>query len=143
MENIIVNGQITATSKKNDGKFKQEVATKTAYLKVDEASRQALIEFGLTEYGKEDKFFIVKFPQNVMIYQNGFGAKRPDLSQVIVNGEETNNFKTPDNKLLKMSIIKGDNLGNEFFRLQAIRIDTPDDIEEILPENPFGDEAPF
>ena len=143
MENLVINGQITATSKKNDGKFKQEVATKTAYLKVDETSRKALIEFGLTEYGSDDKFFIIKFPKNVMVYQNGFGVNRPDLSQVILNGEETNNFKTPDNKLLKLNIIKGDNLGNVFHRLQAIRIDTPDDIEEILPENPFGDEAPF
>ena len=32
---------------------------------------------------------------------------------------------------------------NDFFRLQAIRIESDDDIEEIKPENPFGDDPAF
>ena len=147
MENLVIQGQITATSKKQDGKFKQEVPTKTAYLKVNEVNAKQLEEFGLTKYtSKQDNedYFIVKFPQNVMVYRpNGMGEKRPELSLVNYNGEETNNFKTPDGKDLALNILKGENMDNTFFRLQAIRIESDSDIEEIKPENPFGDVEAF
>src|SRR5699024_856988 len=102
MENLVVLGQITATSKKNDGEFSQEIPTKTAYVRTDEKYAKKLEDFGLTKYTSRENnedYFIIKFPQNVMIYlPNGLGAKRPDLSQVTHEGIETNNFKTPDNK---------------------------------------------
>lgn len=147
MENITIKGQITATSKKSNGDFKQEILTKTAYVKTDTENAEKLVDFGLTKYTSRDNnedYFIIKFPATVMVYNtSGFGEKRPDLSQVTLDGQETNNFKTPDNKPLMLNIIKGNHKNNDFFRLQAIRVESNLDIEEILPENPFGDEAPF
>lgn len=147
MENIIIKGQITATSKKQSGDFKQEIPTKTAYVSVDSENAKKLEDFGLTKYTSKDDqedYFIIKFPANVMVYQpNGFGEKRPDLSQITFEGIETNNFKTPDNKQVQMSILKGNHKNNDFFRLQAIRVESASDIEEIKPENPFGDSEAF
>ena len=146
MENLIIKGQITATSKKQSGDFRQEVPTKTAYLATDKENTEKLIKFGLQKYTSKDgeDYFIMKFPSNVMIYKpNGYGQKRPELSQITFEGIETNNFKTPDDKLLSMNIIKGNHKNNDFFRLQAIRIEDETDIEEIKPENPFGDEQAF
>ena len=146
MENIIVKGQITATSKKQSEGFKQEVPTKTAYISTDEVNSKLLEDFGLTLYTSKNNedYFIIKFPANLMIYKpNGFGEKRPDLSRIEIEGVETNNFKTPDDKLLSLNITKGNHMKNDFFRLQAIRIESEDDIEEIIPENPFGDDPAF
>ena len=147
MENIIVQGQITATSKKTAGDFSQVTPTKTAYVTTDAANAKKLEEFGLQKYSSknnQEDFFIIKLPANLMVYTpNGYGQKRPDLSQIEVNGVETNNFKTPEDKLLSMNIIKGNHKNNDFFRLQAIRIEDESDIEEIMPENPFGDEQAF
>lgn len=146
MINLVVFGQITATSKKADGKFKQEVPTKTAYVKTDEKNAKLLEDFGLQKYtSKENKedYFIIKFPQNLVVYlPNGIGTKRPDLSQVEIIEDgmtvETNNFKTVDDVLLPMNIVQGHHNGNDFFRLQAIQLNQESDIEEIKPENPFG-----
>lgn len=153
MENLVIKGIITATSKKNnDETFKQEVPTKTAFVSTDEENAKKLEEFGLTKYTTKEgnDYFIIKFPANLMIYlPNGFGKKRPDLSQVYIKDfetseyQETNNFKTPDDKVLLFNIIKGRHKNNDFFRLQAIKVDTEEDIQEILPENPFGDGEAF
>ena len=147
MENLIIEGQITATSKKQSGDFSQDIPTKTAYVRTDEVNAKKLVDFGLTKYTSKDNnepFFIMKFPANLMVYlPNGFGEKRPYLSQIIFEGIETNNFKTSDNKLLKLNIIKGNHKNNDFFRLQAIRLESESDIEEIKPENPFGDDPAF
>lgn len=146
MENIIVKGQITATSKKQSGDFAQEIPTKTAYVSTDEINSKLLEDFGVQKYtSKEDEnYFIIKFPADLMIFKpNGYGEKRPDLSRIELEGVETNNFKTPDDKLLPFNIVKGNHKNNDFFRLQAIRIESDDDIEEIKPENPFGDKPAF
>ena len=146
MENIIVKAQITATSKKQSGDFSQEIPTKTAYVSTDETNSKLLEGFGLQKYTSKDNenYFIIKFPANVMVFTpNGYGKKRPDLSRIELEGVETNNFKTPDDKLLSLNIIKGNQKNNDFFRLQAIRIESEDDIEEIKPENPFGDDPAF
>lgn len=144
MENLVIKGIITATSKKIDDKFKQEVPTKTAYIKTDLENAKKLQDFGLTKYTSKqgDDYFIIKLPANLMVYTpDGFGKKRPDLSQVFYDGVETNNFKTE--KMLPLNIIKGNHMNNDFFRLQAIRVDDESDIIEIEPENPFGDEPAF
>ena len=149
MENILIQGQITATSKKQDGDFRQEIPTKTAYVSTNEPNARKLEEFGLTKYTPKDggdPYFILKFPANLMVYTpDGQGTKRPDLSQITVDGVETNNFKTPDNKKIWMSVFKGNHKNNDFYRLQAIFVQSPEDIEEIKPENPFADldDLPF
>lgn len=144
MENLVIKGIITATSKKIDDRFRQEVPTKTAYIKTDTENAKKLQDFGLTKYTSKqgEDYFVIKLPANLMVYTpNGFGKKRPDLSQVYHDGVETNNFKTE--KMLPLNIIKGNNMNNDFFRLQAIRVDDESDILEIEPENPFGDEPAF
>ena|SRR5699024_1140222 len=153
MKNLVIKGIITATSKKNnDEDYKQEVPTKTAYIKTDQENAKKLEDFGVTKYTSQEEkedYFIIKFPATVMTYlPNGVGSKRPKLSQIHVKNdlgeyEETNNFKTPDDKPLPLNIIKGNHKNNDFFRLQAIRIEQESDIEEILPENPFGDDQAF
>ena len=55
MENMIVKAQITATSKKQSGDFKQEIPTKTAYVKTDAENAEKLVDFGLTKYTSRDK----------------------------------------------------------------------------------------
>ena len=150
MENILITGKITATSKKQDGDYKQEIPTKTAYVSTDEEMARKLEDFGLTKYTPKDggdPYFILKFPANLRVYTPGddVGVKRPDLSQITVDGVETNNFKTPDNKKIWMSVFKGNHKNNDFYRLQAIFVQSPEDIEEIKPENPFADldDLPF
>ena len=80
----------------------------------------------------------MKFPKVLMVIQDDKAYRRPDLSQITYNGRETNNFKTPDNVMLPLNIIKGNHKNNDFFRLQAIMITDQKQIEEIKPENPFG-----
>ena len=141
MENLVIEGIITATSKKQDGDYQQEVATKTVYIKTNEEYAKQLESFGLTKYtSKEDKedYFIMKFPKVLMVIQDDKAYRRPDLSQITYNGRETNNFKTPDDTMLPLNIIKGNHKNNDFFRLQAIMITDQSQIEEIKPENPFG-----
>ena len=147
MENIVIQGRITATSNKVDGKYTQENPTKTAYITVDDdENRKKLIGFGLTEYtSKEDKkpFFIIKLPQEVSLFRSYQTDQPPEK---ISGGVETNNFKTPDNKVLYMNIIRGNNKGNDFYRLQAINLEEPGDFQDIQPENPFAeymDDLPF
>ena len=146
LTNLVVEGKITATSKKQSEGFTQQVPTKTAYVSTTPDEAKKLEEFGLTKYTSKDgeDYFIIKFPADVMVYlPNGYGTKRPELSQIVVDGIETNNFKTPDDKLLQFNILKGNHMNNDFFRLQAIRIEEDSDIEEIKPENPFGDSEAF
>lgn len=137
MENIVINGRVTATSNKVDTKFKQENPTKTAYLTVsDETEKKKLIDFGLTEYtSKKDglSFFIIKLPQNVAIYVDGVEGSEPLSGSV-----ETPNFSTAEDKELAINIIKGEHMNNDFFRLQAIKIDQSSDIVEVVQTNPFG-----
>lgn len=145
MENLVIKGIITATSNKQDGEFKQEVPTKTAYLKVDEENSKKLQDFGMTEYSsKEDgeKFFIVGLVRGLMVYKpNGIGVKRSDLS--LINGEEGENPNYETSEEIGMNIVKGEYRNNDFFKLQALRVESDDVIVEVKPENPFGDEVAF
>lgn len=139
---VFKNVVITTTSNKQDSKFKQEVATKTLYLATkDEQTAKQMEDFGLTKYtSKEDKedFFILKVADKLRIYfPDGTNQLRQDLSNVEIEGQETLNFKTQENVTVSINVIKGENMGNEFYRLQAILVDTMDDITQIEPENPF------
>src|SRR5699024_12121105 len=71
MENLIIKGQITATSNKVNEDYKTDNPTKTAYLTVtDDNIRKAMVNFGLTEYtSKQDdsNFFIIKLPQQLTL----------------------------------------------------------------------------
>ena len=137
MENLVIKGRITATSNKVDTKFKQENPTKTAYVTVsDETEKKKLIDFGLTEYtSKQDglSFFIIKLPQNVAIFVEGVKG-----SEQLSGSVETPNFFTVEGKELLLNIIKGENMNNDFFRLQAIRIEQSTDVVILEQVNPFA-----
>ena len=135
MENLIIKGQITATSNKVNEDYKTDNPTKTAYVTVtDDNIRKAMVNFGLTEYtSKQDdtNFFIIKLPQQLTLVKGNHMRK--------MSGDvESPNIKTKDDEEFKMNIIKGRNKGNDFFRLQAIEVNDYSDVEQILMENPFG-----
>lgn len=138
MENILVIGRISATSKKNDGVYQQEVPTKTAYFEVPESEESKLKDFGLRQYTSKDdgtKFYIAKLPQNVAVYASNDEDSEPTL----VDGTlDTHNFKTRGKEMYQLNIIKGHNKGNDFYRLQAVLVSDISDIEIVKPENPFA-----
>ena len=135
MENLIIKGQITATSNKVNEDYKTDNPTKTAYLTVtDDNIRKAMVNFGLTEYtSKQDEsnFFIIKLPQQLTLVKGNHMRK-------MLGDVESPNIKTKDDTDFKMNIIKGRSKGNDFFRLQAIEVNEYSDVEQILMENPFG-----
>lgn len=139
MENLIIYAEITATSKKQGEDFKQEVPTKTAYLKTDSRSAKSLEDFGLTQYTSKDgdPFFAVKFVKNLVAYQGTESDLKPmDFSESA--GIETNNFKTVDGVPVGLNIIKGENKGNVFYRIQALLVEDMKSLEEVKPTNPFA-----
>lgn len=139
MENLVIAGQITATSNKVSGDFKSEQPTKTVYFITDPKFDLLLQDFGLTRYtSKEDgkPFYIVKMAQNVAIYATGKANEQPEkMSGLVTDGP---NIKTADGVTVKMNLIKGEKTGNVFYRLQAILITGSGDIQEIEQENPFA-----
>ena len=135
MENLIIKGQITATSNKVNEDYKTDNPTKTAYVTVTDGNIiQAMKNFGLTEYSSkqdESRFFIIKLPQQLTLVKGNHMRK--------MSGDvESPNIKTKDDTDFKMNIIKGRKKGNDFFRLQAIADNEYSDVEQILMENPFG-----
>lgn len=141
MENIIVEGIITATSKKQSDQFKQDNPTKTAYVTAEKESRKKLLDFGLTEYTSKDGegFFIIKFSANTAVYLD----RESDESKPFkLHTMDTPNFKTL--APVTMNIIKSENMGNDFFRIQAFLVLNPEVFEKIEQQNPFaeGDSTP-
>lgn len=134
--NVVVAGTITNTSDKQSARFKQEVATKTAYIDVpNEQDRQALIDFGMTLYTPEDggnAFFIAKMPaKGLSIWSKGkkIGTKKVTLGEP--------NFQTVEHVPLGLSFIRGEKDGNPFYRLQAVNVIQKDDIFDLDESNPF------
>lgn len=139
MENLVIRGQVTATSKKQSEEFKAEFPKKTAYLKIHEDDVKKAVTFGLRMYTPKDggeDFFMVKLPENITIYVKGAKGVEPEK---LDGGLETPNFKTADDKSLSLNIIRGEKSGNLFFRLQAIQITESGDIQDVIAENPFED----
>ena len=138
MENLIITGQITATSSKKDDKFKQENLTKTAYVTVTKKEDvEALEAFGATKYTtKEDNrdFFILKVPQSFVVVK-GNEMKRLDGTL------SSPNFRTKEDKEFKFNIIKSEKMGNEFLRLQAVLVEDFKEVELIQMSNPFSSGA--
>ena len=138
MENMVIQGSITATSNKVSNKFKAENPTKTVYIVVDESFDKAMQWFGLTRYtSKEDgkPFYIVKASQKIALYASGKTGESPET---IPGTVDTPNFKTKENVLVKMNLVKGNKNNNDFYRLQAIQISGANDIETIEQQNPFA-----
>ena len=129
LNNIIIKASITATSNKTKEHF---APRKTAYLKVADVDKERLISFGIPEYTSKDgeTFFCVKLADSVKLWDNYGNHITIDTS---VN---TQNFKTTENVMLEMSIIKGNKHNNDFYRLNAILCKEVN-IETIKETNPF------
>lgn len=138
MENMVIQGSITATSNKVSTEFKAENPSKTVYIVVDESFDKEMQAFGLTRYtSKEDgkPFYIVKASQKIALYASNKTGESPES---ISGSVDTPNFKTADNVLVKMNLVKGNKNINDFYRLQAIQISGASDIENIEQQNPFA-----
>ena len=140
----VVAGHITATSKKQNEKFKSANPTITAYVKpAGQDALKQLEDFGLQKYtSKEDgeNFFIIKCSANVSVY-NGNDKARRDAT--IEHGEL---FKTTEDKPVKLAIMYGEpESGNAFYRLYAIAVEDYSEVETIESRNPFEteQEMPF
>lgn len=134
MENIIIEGIITTTSNKQSDKFESKNPRKTAYIKCDDENSQKLEFFGLQKYTSEkdkEDFFCVKITNELKMYLD---AENPPVP--LETSVTTDNFKTE--KPIYMNIIKGENLGNTFYRLSSVLLDNSSDIVMIEPENPFA-----
>lgn len=137
MENLIVTINITATSVKQDGRFKAEKPTKTAYIKGFTSEDDKKLEnFGLRKYTSQqdgEDFFIIKFASKLQYYDSvDRDAEPKDWSALAML--ETHNF-TFDH--VNANIIKAEHNNNEFFRIQALQGDL-ENFAEIKPENPFA-----
>ena len=135
MENITAIVKISATSNKVSDKFKQETSTKTVYVTADADNTKVLQDFGLQLYTSKDSgdFFILKFAAKTLLYIPGEDSPVSFAEEVSTT---TPNFNSGD-KTVGVNIVKGVNMGNEFYRLQALQA-TPDTFEFIKPENPFA-----
>lgn len=129
LNNIIINASITTTSNKTKEHF---VPRKTAFLKVADEDKARLISFGVPEYTSKEgeSFFCIKLADSVKLWSKNGNFLTIDTS---VNAP---NFKTTDNVMLQMNIIKGNKNNNDFYRLNAIQGEE-DNIETIKETNPF------
>lgn len=136
MKDLVIKGQITTTSNKQSDKFVAKTPQKTAYLKLDEENAKKAEEFGLTKYTSKENnedFFMVKVVTNLRAYYDN--SRNCDKLET---GVDSPNFKTKDGKEIGLALVQGENLGNVFYRLSAIKISQSSDIETIEAENPFA-----
>lgn len=164
-ETVIVKAQITATSNKSDGKYKQKKPTKTVYIVPENAQEEKkLINFGLTQYtpdNEKDKnakpYFIVKATQLVKFYTSKedyeevyFGTQVEDVNAETgeITTKKALNYTTSEPVHLAIMFVEGGENGNDFYRLNAIMHKDRSILEEVQPVNPFaslfeGDTNPF
>lgn len=129
LQNITINAMITTTSNKTKENY---APRKTAYLKVADEDKGRLIAFGVPEYTscEGETFFCVKLTDTVKLWDRADGFQTIDTT---VNAP---NFRTTENIMIKMNIIKGNKNNNDFFRLNAIQGEV-ENIETIKETNPF------
>lgn len=141
MENMIITGTITATSNKISEDFKTEHPTKCAYISIDKSvDKKALEAFGIKIYSSADKneFLAIRTSRQIAIYDSTTGDNEPvdrlDCSIEDDTGIKTPNFRTIEG--VQFNLVKGEKLGNEFIRLQAIS-GPADCITYVTANNPF------
>ena len=163
-ETVIVKAQITATSNKSDGKYKQKVSTKTVYIVPETEEAKKLIDFGLTLYipdTEKDKdvkpYFIVKATKLVKFYTSKedyeevfFGTEVEDVDAETgeITTKKALNFNTTEPVHLAIMFVEGGDNGNDFYRLNAIMHKDRSILQEVQPVNPFaslfdGEDDPF
>lgn len=130
LEQFTFKGIITGTSNKQSEDFKNDNPRKSCYIKVRPEVEKALIEQGLTKYTSENKedFFVMKLSEKLTVWI-GQESEEMDTS---INSE---NFFTE--KEILFACIKGRNKGNDYVRIFAVGVKSPDDIIINEKENPF------
>lgn len=138
MKTINVNVTITATSNKQDSKFKVENPKKSLYIKPqNDMEKQKLISLGLNEYTSKDgiSFFIVKSTDQIKCWLNG------EVVHVIDASTNDDNFKFKDGYFATVNIVEGENMNNKFYRLNAIKLDNDTLLDDIY--QPVKETCPF
>ena len=130
LQNITIYANITSTSNKTKEHF---TPRKTAFLKVSDVDKESLISFGIPEYTSKngESFFCVKLADSIKLWD---GAGRYKTLDTSVNAP---NFKTSEDVMFPMNIIKGNKHNNDFYRLNAILCED-ENIETIKETNPFA-----
>lgn len=130
LNNIVIYASITTTSNKTKQHF---TPRKTAFLKVADVDIERLISFGIPEYTSKngESFFCVKLADSIKLWD---GAGRYKTLDTSVNAP---NFKTTEDVMFQMNIIKGNKHNNDYFRLNAIQCEEVN-IETIEETNPFA-----
>lgn len=130
LQNITIYANITSTSNKTKEHF---TPRKTAFLKVSDVDKESLISFGIPEYTSKngESFFCVKLADSIKLWD---GAGRYKTLDTSVNAP---NFKTSEDVMFLMNIIKGNKHNNDFYRLNAILCEE-ENIETIKETNPFA-----
>lgn len=138
MENINVIVNITATSNKQDSKFKIENPKKSVFITPEnDFEKQKLVNFGLTEYTSKDgeSFFIVKATDEIKCWLNG------QVVEKLPTSIQDPNFKFEKDKFLTVNIIQGENMNNKFYRVNAIKFDNDTLLQHAY--QPIEEECPF
>lgn len=138
MKNINVSVTITATSNKQDSKFKVENPKKSLYITPqNNVEKQALIDLGLREYTSKDgiSFFIVKATDQIKCWLNG------EVAHIINATVNDDNFKFKDGYFATVNIVEGENMNNKFYRLNAIKLDNDTVLDDIY--QPVTESCPF
>lgn len=130
VNSINIYASITSTSNKTKEHF---APRKTAFLKVDDVDKERLISFGIPEYTSKngESFFCVKLANSIKLWD---GAGRYKTLDTSVNAP---NFKTSEDVMFQMNIIKGNKHSNDYYRLNAILCEV-ENIETIKETNPFA-----
>jgi hypothetical protein len=139
MENITVKVNITATSNKQNSQYKTENPKKSVYITpLNDTEKAKLIDFGLVEYTPKDggaPFFVVKSTDQIKCWLNR------QVVETIPASIEDPNFKFEEGKFLSVNIIKGENVGNVFYRINAIKFENDTLMQHAY--QPIEEECPF
>lgn len=144
MENIVVNVMIAATSNKISDRYKRDVYTKTVFLQADSKNSKLLEDFGLRKYTStkdNTEFYQLQCSRDVLVYTTQDPKEEPITLCCVVKDvnhpelEPTCNFNSNE-EIVSVNIIRAENSGNNFVRLQAIM--APNGITFVKPQNPFS-----
>lgn len=136
LKSLNINGIITATSDKQSKDFVSKNPRKTIYVKLDKENQEKAEQFGLTGYvSQEDqvRFYPIKASADISLYKLG---QKDSFAKISGIADESPNFHS-DGKEVRLALIKGRNVGNDFFRLTAIQVVDENDIQEVEQTNPF------
>lgn len=146
LEQLLVRVTITNTSNKENPDFPSDDPAKAAYIRPEtENDKQKLIDFGVQKYTPKTgddltPYFIVKTSRKIMIHYTQDRERKDSLQGTIYTegkgSEKTKNFSTTEPVFI--NLLKGNKLGNDFIRLQAILLDHESILQMSAPKDPFA-----